>query len=379
MSSQKINVIKVPSNNLSSSDDIYQRGNSLPRIPRQYLELMENKEKIKPQLVNKDYDPSDAESVISDFKPKTSIGPVNIPDSISESAESSENDDDSVDISISDDEQEKPGKFVSDIRSAVSSEDDISVASSSHSSNNNNTDGNDDFSEKDDQSEMSEKNETRDKIRQMLQEDHQNTIPKLADLERDGMIKPNRTIPNLDFMENTIDEDEEDQKRELLFKFELLKKSYKNAEIPDFTIHSSFKKMNETYENQLRHLSLDSSVDNYKNILIAGFMVFEFIFGVWLKFDMSGFSQQQILNMSQYERLLIELGQKSYVPESQQWPVEFRLIGLIVINAVIFIISKMILKRTGNNLMGMMNHVQQPPPPEQKKKMKPPTVNFDEL
>ena len=381
MSSQKINVIKVPSNNLSSSDDIYQRGNSLPRIPRQYLELMENKEKIKPQLVNKDYDPSDAESVISDFKPKTSTRPVNIPDSISESAISSENDDESVDISISDDEQEKPDKFISDVRSAVSSEDDISVASGSHSSNDYNADGNDDFSEKDDQSEMSEKNETRDKIRQMLQEDHQNTlpIPKLADLERDGMIKPNRTIPNLDFMENTIDEDEEDQKRELLFKFELLKKSYKNAEIPDFTIHSSFKKMNETYENQLRHLSLDSSVDNYKNILIAGFMVFEFIFGVWLKFDMSGFSQQQILNMSQYERLLIELGQKSYVPESQQWPVEFRLIGLIVINAVIFIISKMILKRTGNNLMGMMNHVQQPPPPEQKKKMKPPTVDFDEL
>ena len=197
----------------------------------------------------------------------------------------------------------------------------------------------------------------------------------------------NRSIPNLEHLETNEDEDEEDKKRELLFKFELLKKSYKNVNIPEFSIHSSLKKMNETYENQLRHLSLDSSVESYKNILVGGFMIFEFIFGVWLKFDMSGFTQQQILNMNQYERLLIELGQKSYVPDGKQWPVEFRLVGLIVLNACIFIISKLILKRTGNNLMGMMNHVQNTvpknnnssAPTEPKKKMKGPSINIDDL
>ena len=60
------------------------------------------------------------------------------------------------------------------------------------------------------------------------------------------------------------------------------------------------------------------------------------------------------------------------------------MIGLIVLNVVIFIISKMILKKTGSNLMGMMNHIQKPltkttEPSAPKKKMKGPTINLDDL
>ena len=164
-----------------------------------------------------------------------------------------------------------------------------------------------------------------------------------------------------------------------MFKFDLLKKSYKNIDIPDFTIHTDLKKMNDSYQNILRHVSLDSNVENYKSILIGSFMVFEFVFGVWLKFDMSGFTQQQILNMSSYDKLLIELGEKSYVPQEKQWPVEVRLLGLVMMNAVIFIVSRMIVKKTGSDLMGMMNSMKMPADTNgsPKKKMKGPTVQYD--
>ena len=382
LETKKINVVKIP--NETIQEDIIDK--NFPRMPRMYLELLENKDKIKPELLNRDYDPNEAESVISFYSSKDEkvqssqkedMEIINEEGEEEELEEESENDS----VSISDTGGSVLSSKVSDL--GENEDDDLSSNGSDYKPPSERVIDHDNLSENGStRSFLSEKNEKKTMLKQMLQEETQKrpSPPRLSDLQRDGMLKTNRTIPNLDYLEEQPDEDEEDKKRELLFKFELLKKSYKNVDIPEFTIHSSLKKMNETYENQLRHLSLDSSVENYKNILVGGFMIFEFIFGVWLKFDMSGFTQQQILNMNQYERLLIELGQKSYVPEGQQWPVEFRLIGLIVLNAVIFIISKMILKKTGSNLMGMMNHVQNPKPstPAPKKKMKGPSIVLDD-
>ena len=352
----KIEVVKVPNNH-----EITNSKQNLDRMPRMYLELLEDKGKVKTNMVNRDYEPEDAESLMD-------ASEINQP-------EEYDNDLPPID---EDGESEQSERSSEVALSKISSEDDDQSLNSSNTKSS----VSDSVSQLDDKSTIAEsiisqKNETKEKLKNLLK-----SPPKLSSLENKGVFTAPKVIPTIDSgVEQLSSDEEEDLKRELLFKFELLKKSYKHVEVPEYTIHSNFKKMNDTYENLLRHVSLDNSVENWKNLLIGGFMLFEFILGTWLKFDMSGFTSQQILNMSQYETLLIELGEKSYVPEGKQWPVEIRLLGLITMNAVIFIISRVIMKKTGSNLMGMMNSMKaassSPSTDVPKKKMKGPDIKFD--
>jgi hypothetical protein len=184
--------------------------------------------------------------------------------------------------------------------------------------------------------------------------------------------------------QSTNDDIEMNKKRELLFRFDILRRSYKGAVIPEYSEYTELSTMQKSYEDTVRRLSLDASVDNYKKYLIGGFMGVEFILGNWFKFDMNGFAKEQIIAMNSYERLLIELGEKSYLTQQTNLPVEFRLILLIIFNAAVFIVTKMIFKSTGTNFMGMMNFQPDqtqsssaPVPP--KKKMKGPDINISDL
>lgn len=210
--------------------------------------------------------------------------------------------------------------------------------------------------------------------------------PTLSELEKQGGVirkKELRDINNISVEEQY----DEDAKRELMFKMDLLRKSYPNSIIPEYSIHSDYNSMKRAYESTVRRLSLDSSVESYKTYLIGGFMICEFVLGNYLGFDMVGFTQQQILTINSYEVLLIELGEKSYIPGGSKWPVEIRLLFMILCNAGLFIVSKMIMKQTGSNLLGLINNMNRgnvnntanASNSNTKRKMKEPSINVDDL
>jgi hypothetical protein len=137
------------------------------------------------------------------------------------------------------------------------------------------------------------------------------------------------------------------------------KRSYPQGNVHhNFDIKSNLDTMKAAYEMHVRRLSMDTTVEKYKSYLMAAFMAVEYACGHFLGLDMQGYTQQQILQMSSYEKLLVELGEKSYVPKGiSKFPVEVRLLFLVLMNAAIFIASKMLMARTGVNLLNMMNSI----------------------
>ena len=364
---KNIEVVKAP--NDTKKQSVSRDFQSMPQL---YLELLENKDKIKPNIVNKDYIPDDRSDISealslkqfpnkSAFRGGSKLAPT-YEDEEEEEEEEEEEDDDEEEEEEEDDDDEEEEEDDDDEEEEEEDEED------------------------DDEEEDIPRRSTMppprnsqitSKLYDILSEQkpsmegfenmnggggggggYGDNVPKLSDLEQSGQIRRDKMIPDFTFNHDTLSSEEQDDlKRDILFKFELLKKSYKNIpiDIPEYTMHSDYNSMKRSYDNTVRRVSLDSTVESYKTYLIGGFMVMEFILGHWLKFDMQGFTQQQILNMSTYDKLLIELGEKNYVPEGSEWPVELRLLFMIIINAGVFIVSKLIMKKTGTNFMSMMN------------------------
>ena len=393
-----------------------------PRLPRLYLELIENKSKIHQDLINKEHvprpvtrDQSAKETrrpSLGDGEPPLRDGDGRSPsvDLHRSSSKESKPDhkktfEDRLNMLLSDDESlSSPVSTVSG-GSIASSVSELSIEEVVREKEKKSGSGNES-----DDSQLSQR------LKQLLGDDSSSSVgtlspsksatplsnkysrhrgkkghsvvspgaapvPSLAELAAKGGYVPRAEMRDLGQVNRTEQQDE-DAKRELLFKFDLLRKSYPVASIPDYTIHTDLNTMEKSYSDCVRRLSLDSSVESYKTYLVYGFMGVEFILGNFLGFDMQGFTQQQIISMHSYEKLLIELGEKSYVPKGSSWPVELRLLFMIIMNAAFFVISKMMMKKTGANLMNMINTMNRPSssaPSARKRKMRGPTVDLGDL
>ncbi len=408
---QQILVVKVP-----LSRPPLDQPQVFPRLPRLYLELMENKEKIRQDLINTEYVPPvtqnapnvEAPSIYQVERPSTTENLVSAPQKKREDFSNR------LDMLLTDKESNgsdsplsSPSSSPNSIPSSVSGlsikenmEPNLDDNKSNYSRGSNLSRklkellGDDsesgwtpdsrksNVSPEKSNSRIDKYSRHRDKRGHSVAPADTVPAPTLAELEAKGGYVPRPTMRNLNQV-NRSEQEDEDSKREILFKFDLLKKSYPASNIPEYTIHTDLSTMEKSYSDCVRRLSLDSSVESYKTYLVYGFMGVEFILGNFLGFDMQGFTQQQIISMHSYEKLLIELGEKSYVPSGTSWPVELRLIFMIIMNAAFFVISKMMMKKTGANLMGMINSMNRPSTQSgasaRKRKMRGPTVDLGDI
>lgn len=304
-----LEIIKVPLNDV---DKILPQVN-FGKMPILYLELLENKHKVRRDLINKTYEPQSPVRTEGEGTPEPEEAPTG--ESPERGCPRDCSQDHPGDEPPQDQEPESDTKEVDiqDKLNSVLGEDDIS--SDKHA---------------DDQSRPPTLKElqSRNPRKQILQKEY-----RYAQDEDEDLIK---------------------ERNEVYFHYEVLKRMHPNATIPEFTTYSDPKVMAQKYDMLAKKLSLDSSVENWKRYMIVFVMGCEIALGK-LNFDMEGFAQQQIMSMNTYDQLLVEMAEKSYVPSGKKWPVEVRLCMMLTMNVVLFVVSKMIMKKTGTNLLGKIN------------------------
>ena len=317
-----------------------------PRQPQLYLELIENKKKIKPELVNKDYvPPTDVQLETAQSSPRWRSPRYNTPASVKSAP-------------ISEPEPEAPRKESS---GATGIREQLFKKGTP-------------FSEKyttpltPTPPKRSTVNATGARL------------PTLTELESRNKIQRQKEFVDV----GKIKEDDDNTKREILFKLDILRKSYPKATIESYTIHDKLSVIKDYYDSKLKMLSLENSVENYKTYLTFLFMGVEALFGKVFKLDMKGFTEQQLVDYHKYEKLLIEIGEKSHTPDNKKWPVWLRLLFLVIVQTAFFVVGKMILGGAASKILSAVSDMKAagaggPSGAKPMRKMRGPRINLDEI
>jgi hypothetical protein len=125
-------------------------------------------------------------------------------------------------------------------------------------------------------------------------------------------------------------------------KLGILRKAYPECDIPSFDNTIPLNIIHQHYERYVHQIHMDKSVGNYQVYLLILFAGIELFCVKILGLDMGGYCLNQLVMMNKYENLLRELGEKSSVSIGDSWPVEARIIGLSLFNALIFLVVKLI-------------------------------------
>ena len=152
---------------------------------------------------------------------------------------------------------------------------------------------------------------------------------------------------NYQAIENATDE----EKQKVIAQFSMIGKMYPNAKVPYVSMQTDLNFMKQEYETLIRNLKINDSHQRNKQILTMAFYAVEFLLGKFMKLNMAGFANEQLKNMDKYDRLLIEIGHKHYMPNApERFPVEVRLLGLVLMQTAIFIIVQKIATGVSNNM-----------------------------
>jgi hypothetical protein len=137
--------------------------------------------------------------------------------------------------------------------------------------------------------------------------------------------------------------------------YQRLKDSWPEYKFPELPDDFSTDFIIDHYEHCISKIHLDNNVNQYKSILIIGFLIIEVIGAKLLGLDAGGYTASQIKAMNRYDRLLVEMGEKRMLAIGGTWPVEIRIGAVALLNFALFLLMKYLSNLLGPEVVTMIS------------------------
>ncbi len=177
--------------------------------------------------------------------------------------------------------------------------------------------------------------------------------PKQEVVEKEKITKR----PNYLAMTN---DEKQFMRNQFTVKFEILRNSNPNLSISNPPDSYTLDQIHDLYEHYVKQIIVSMNTEQYKVYLVLFFLGTEVFVIKVLGLDFSGYTLSRMKCINKYEKLLTELGEQYYLQGGSNWPIEARLLIMILGDAIIFLLIKYLTKyidmpELSDALQGLIN------------------------
>lgn len=134
--------------------------------------------------------------------------------------------------------------------------------------------------------------------------------------------------------------DAKEERSELLWSLKLLKKYQDVKNFPPYDEFTSTEELRRILKEVKRESILDDNINQTKQYITMIWWGVEKVCTEYLSIDLSGFTAHESQHMSEYHKVLVEIGERSYLNWSEGLPPEVKLLYLVIVHAALFHIKK---------------------------------------
>ena len=133
-------------------------------------------------------------------------------------------------------------------------------------------------------------------------------------------------------------------------KFTNLKLNYPDRGI-EYPEGKSLNKIHDAYHAVIKTIYVNMNLGQLQLGYIIVLMAIEFLCVKAFNIPLAGFTKMELKRMYRYNQLMVELGENLYSAGNSQWPIEWRILGTLGMNIVIFVSLKFLAQYVGGESM----------------------------